>query len=76
MTAEKDAVLKALDDRVTASLGTADWGADTSIGYVLVNPDWLRAIVSEARRVRDVATPGWRGFASVNPPAATDGGAS
>jgi len=42
-----------LDERVTASLGLADWAADGEVaGYARVNPDWLRAIVAEARAVR------------------------
>jgi hypothetical protein len=46
-------VAAALDERVSMSLATADWASDTaSGGYALVNPDWLRAIVAEARDLR------------------------
>jgi hypothetical protein len=47
----------ALDEDVTKSLPLADWACDPLSScpyYAHVNPDWLRAVIAEARRVREV----------------------
>jgi hypothetical protein len=52
-----EAVQAALEDRITGSLGTADWAIVDGRQYASVNPDWLRAIVAEARSVRAALAP-------------------
>lgn len=49
----------ALDDNLTPSLQNAHWACDplpSCPNYAHVNPDWLRALIAEALRVREAVT--------------------
>ena len=53
-SAESDAVRDVLDESLTLSLPLASWALPSCPNYAHVNPDWLRALVAEALRVREV----------------------